>query len=332
MQRPNPNQQLQQFQQQQQKQSSVVMQQQSSTSSSVQQQSQQFMSQQFSQQQQFSSQQQTMSRQVTEHSSVSRQVTQQRVQQQGGYIQQTSTPAITSAPQTPSAQLYQQQTPSYLVQSPGIPADASPPVFEQIFKNSRFAQGGNALFEGKLKGNPKPEVSWTRKGAPLFDSSKHKLSYNPSTGVVSLLINQIGPGDEGEYTCKARNAVGEAICSVFIQPEGMPAPQFQQIKREQQLQQQVLQQKQVTSQQQYTNGYSHIEEEFKVDTFEYRLLREVSFRESITRRYGGETDAQIITTVDRALGLGLALTLVLKTASDRNAPSFLRLFLDLGSV
>nr|XP_029725955.1 titin-like isoform X8 [Aedes albopictus] len=308
MQRPNPNQQLQQFQQQQKQQSSMVMQQQSSTSSSsVQQQSQQFMSQQFSQQQQFSSQQQMMSsRQVTEHSSVSRQVTQQRVQQTGGFIQQqtSSTPAITSAPQTPSAQLYQQQAPSYLVQSPSIPSDASPPVFEQIFKNSRFAQGGNALFEGKLKGTPKPEVSWTRKGAPLFDSSKHKLSYNPSTGVVSLLINQIGPGDEGEYTCKARNAVGEAICSVFIQPEGMPAPQFQQVKREQQMQQQVMQQKQVISQQQqqYTNGYSHIEEEFKVDTFEYRLLREVSFRESITRRYGGETDAQIITTVDRALG------------------------------
>lgn len=82
MQRPNPNQQLQQFQQQQQQQqSSMVMQQQtsSSTSSSVQQQSQQFMSQQTSQRQQFSSQQQTMSR-TEQSSSVSRQVTQQRGQ------------------------------------------------------------------------------------------------------------------------------------------------------------------------------------------------------------------------------------------------------------
>lgn len=295
MQRPNPNQQFQ-LQQQQSQQKSMVMQQ-SSTSSSVQQQSsQQFMSQEFSQQQQFSSQQRISQQ------SVSRQVTQQRVQQQHGAIIQQQTPAmITSAPQTPSAQLYQQQqAPSYLVQSPGIPADASPPVFEQIFKNSRFAQGGNALFEGKLKGNPKPEVSWTRKGAPLLESAKHKLSYNPSSGLVSLLINQIGPGDEGEYTCKARNAVGEAICSVFIQPEGMPAPQFQQVKREQQ--QQVIQQKQTTTQQQFSNGFTHMEEEFKVDTFEYRLLREVSFRESITRRYGGETDAQLITTLDRALG------------------------------
>jgi hypothetical protein len=43
-------------------------------------------------------------------------------------------------------------------------------------------------------------------------------------------------------------------------------------------------------------------QDFKVDTFEYRLLREVEFRESLTRRYVGETDVRIETTVDRSLG------------------------------
>lgn len=38
---------------------------------------------------------------------------------------------------------------------------ASPPVFEQIFRNARFAQGGNALFEGKVAGSPRPQVSYT---------------------------------------------------------------------------------------------------------------------------------------------------------------------------
>ena len=37
-------------------------------------------------------------------------------------------------------------------------------------------------------------------------------------------------------------------------------------------------------------------QDFKVDTFEYRLLREVSFRESLTKRYTGEQDAQLTTT------------------------------------
>ena len=45
--------------------------------------------------------------------------------------------------------------------------EGSPPVFEQIFRNARFAQGGNALFEGKVKGNPTPEVSWTRQGQSI---------------------------------------------------------------------------------------------------------------------------------------------------------------------
>lgn len=46
------------------------------------------------------------------------------------------------------------------------------------------------------------------------------MKYDEHTGHVSLLINVIGPGDEGEYTCTARNQYGEAICSVYIQPEG----------------------------------------------------------------------------------------------------------------
>lgn len=46
------------------------------------------------------------------------------------------------------------------------------------------------------------------------------MVYEQQTGNVTLHINNIGPGDEGEYTCNARNQYGEAICSVFIQPEG----------------------------------------------------------------------------------------------------------------
>jgi len=55
---------------------------------------------------------------------------------------------------------------------------------------------------------------------PFSESNKYKMTYDQQTGNVVLTINQIGPGDEGEYTCSARNQYGEAICSVFIQPEG----------------------------------------------------------------------------------------------------------------
>ena len=202
--------------------------------------------------------------------------------------------------QPPPLQRQQQQLPPAQIYHQG---DISPPVFEQIFKNARFAQGGHALFEGRLRGNPKPVVSWTRQGAPLVSSNKFRMNYNENTGEVSLLINQIGPSDEGEYTCTARNQYGEAICSVYIQPEGQPLPQLQnynkQVAANNFQQQQRFEQKST-----YTNGYNYssVEEEFKVDTFEYRLLREVSFRESITRRNVGEVDSQLSTEVDRSLG------------------------------
>lgn len=191
---------------------------------------------------------------------------------------------------------------------PGRPGEPSPPIFEQIFKNARFAQGGNARFEGKLRGNPTPTVAWTRKRAPLVECNKYSMSYDERTGDVALLIKQIGPGDEGEYTCTARNQYGEAICSVYIQPEGVAAPpqrhssyrhESTEVRSETHSQQTHSQQahtQQTHSQQQqrlaYANGGdASTTEDFKVDTFEYRLLREASFRESITRRSGSERDA-----------------------------------------
>lgn len=192
-------------------------------------------------------------------------------------------------------QSQQYQTSQYYQQQQQVPqitqtGGRREPIFEKVFQNARFAQGGDALFTGRLGGDPKPRVSWTRKGAPLFESNKYKMSYNEQTGDVSLLIRQIGPEDIGEYTCFAANDFGEAICSVYIQFEGQNFPQ--------------MQRKDTQIQQNYTNGYSvnTYEEEFKVDTFEYRLLREISFRESITRRSTTEIDSQITTTIDRNLG------------------------------
>lgn len=171
----------------------------------------------------------------------------------------------------------------------GFGPNAQPPVFEKVFSNARFAQGGIASFEGRVTGKPQPEVTWTRKGAPLLSSTKHRLSYNETTGDITFQINQIGPGDEGEYVCTAKNQYGAAICSVFIQPEGFQMPP-----------QRIATQRQETTTT-YSNG-TFVQEDFKIDTFEYRLLREVSFRESITKRYLGESDSQISTVVERSLG------------------------------
>ena len=53
-------------------------------------------------------------------------------------------------------------------------------------RNARFAQGGNAFFEGKVKGNPTPRIVWTRKGMEMKESSKHQMIYEEATGRVAL--------------------------------------------------------------------------------------------------------------------------------------------------
>ncbi|XP_063986913.1 titin isoform X6 [Diachasmimorpha longicaudata] len=202
-------------------------------------------------------------------------VSQQRVQ--GEVIMTTSAPRITGG------------------------SRESAPVFEKIFRDARFAQGGNAIFEGRVRGNPRPTVTWTHENKPLHQSPKVRMSYNETNGDVILQINQIGPGDEGEYTCNARNPLGEAICAVCIQPEG-----FGQMPR--QSQKDYQQRYSQTIDKRFTNGSTTTStttttiEDFKVDTFEYRLLREKDFRESNTRRYVGESDALISNNVDRNLG------------------------------
>ncbi|XP_011704408.1 PREDICTED: titin [Wasmannia auropunctata] len=244
------------------------------------------------------------------------------MQEQQQYIQQRTERQVTrqqiTSQQRVQGEIVMQTTPTVPVFT-GKPGDPSPPIFERIFKNARFAQGGNAIFEGCVRGNPRPSVSWTHKGVPLLESRKIRMSYNENSGIVILQINQIGPGDEGEYTCSAKNQYGEAICSVYIQPEGFgpPAQQltdtykkeftqsFQTSEQKMQSGSQLFQQRshqQMTDKRSYINGTSTSIEDFKVDTFEYRLLRELEFRESITRRFAGESDLQISTTVDRTLG------------------------------
>lgn len=49
----------------------------------------------------------------------------------------------------------------------------------------------------------------------------------------------------------------------------------------------------------YSNGTPcQVDDSFKVDTFEYRLLREVEFREQVTRRSQVETETETETETD----------------------------------
>ena len=45
------------------------------------------------------------------------------------------------------------------------------------------------------------------------------ITYDERTGRVSLSITDLGPGDEGEYSCRADNPYGDSTCTVTVSPE-----------------------------------------------------------------------------------------------------------------
>jgi len=95
-----------------------------------------------------------------------------------------------------------------------------PPKWVQPFQGLRVQQGEEAMFVGMLSGIPAPTVQWTFRGLPLQEGEKGKKTwYDEKTGRVCLVIEDLGPGDEGDYQCRADNPYGDSTCTITINPE-----------------------------------------------------------------------------------------------------------------
>lgn len=100
------------------------------------------------------------------------------------------------------------------------------PRFVQDFVSTRLQQGNDAHFKAVVSGAPPPEVAWTAKGRALAASGKFLTSYDPASGRIGLTIRDLGPGDEGDYTCKVRNDYGSISATLSVNPDlgGLGAP------------------------------------------------------------------------------------------------------------
>lgn len=72
----------------------------------------------------------------------------------------------------------------------------------------------------KVIGKPTPRVMWYHNNQPVKES-KDTTIYQDTEGVCKLAITEVFPEDEGQYTCEAVNAVGEAVCTTSLIVEGM---------------------------------------------------------------------------------------------------------------
>ena len=70
-----------------------------------------------------------------------------------------------------------------------------------------------------MTGTPLPEVTWSKKGQNLPYSDKYQYTYDSQSGHITLLIKDIGPGDEGQYSCTASNDYGSVTATLNLNPD-----------------------------------------------------------------------------------------------------------------
>ncbi|XP_078408314.1 myosin light chain kinase, smooth muscle-like isoform X2 [Cetorhinus maximus] len=82
------------------------------------------------------------------------------------------------------------------------------PYFSKTFKDSEVIEGSAARFDCKIEGYPDPEVIWFKGEQPIKESRHYQIEYDED-GNCCLIISEVSAHDDGKYTCKAINSLGE---------------------------------------------------------------------------------------------------------------------------
>ena len=96
-----------------------------------------------------------------------------------------------------------------------------PPVFMTPLKDVGIvAEGSNIMVEAQIepKNDPQLKVDWEFNGKPITTGSRLKTTVD--FGYVTLNISGARAADSGLYTCKATNALGEAVSTTSVKVEG----------------------------------------------------------------------------------------------------------------
>lgn len=72
--------------------------------------------------------------------------------------------------------------------------------------NLTIRDGDQLVLTCTVKGDPEPQITWTKNGKTLSSSEIMSLKYK--NGLCTLTINEVFPEDEGEFVCTATNSIG----------------------------------------------------------------------------------------------------------------------------
>ncbi|XP_014839628.1 PREDICTED: myosin light chain kinase, smooth muscle-like [Poecilia mexicana] len=90
-----------------------------------------------------------------------------------------------------------------------------PPAFVLPPRNVRVSLGGDARLEGKVRGQPEPQVTWYRDGKAVIGGGRCSVERG-GRGTFSLLVGGVTEEDLGCYTCQATNEAGSRQVTVEI--------------------------------------------------------------------------------------------------------------------
>uniref|UniRef100_A0A2K6UL88 Receptor-type tyrosine-protein phosphatase S n=1 Tax=Saimiri boliviensis boliviensis TaxID=39432 RepID=A0A2K6UL88_SAIBB len=94
--------------------------------------------------------------------------------------------------------------------APPLPAvSPEPPRFIKEPKDQIGVSGGVASFVCQATGDPKPRVTWNKKGKKVNSQRFETIEFDESAGAVLRIQPLRTPRDENVYECVAQNSVGE---------------------------------------------------------------------------------------------------------------------------
>jgi|SRR6218665_2057551 len=99
--------------------------------------------------------------------------------------------------------------------------EEEPPRFTLPLRNQTVNDGGSVIFQVFFRGYPMPTVTWYFNSQPIQPSQDFKIHMDFNRQESTLVVVEVFPEDEGEYMCKAENALGTAIthCHLFVKCE-----------------------------------------------------------------------------------------------------------------
>ena len=93
---------------------------------------------------------------------------------------------------------------------------AQAPVFTSSPKSVDVREGQKAHFEARIipVSDPTLRIEWFFNGQPIKQGSRFREGHD--FGFVSLDISHVLPEDAGQYSCRATNALGQAVCNASL--------------------------------------------------------------------------------------------------------------------